>query len=659
MKPGSNTENQDRVLIVDDSPENRLLLTSQLSMEGYHIIQARNGYEGLQMAQEHDPDIIVLDVMMPDINGFDVCKQLKENPVTHLIPVIMVTALREIKHRIEGIEVGADEFLSRPHNREELLVRVRTLIRLKQARVGLEEERNRLGLLYHISHAISAELDPAVLMATIIDKTQKAVGATKGNIMLFNEAGAVSHKFLVRAGSSVEISDRVTDEVMSKGLGGWLVQHRRGDIITDITQDDRWVTLPDDPKEQGSAIGVPLVSPNRVVGVIILNHPQTGYFNEEHLSLLGTIGTSVTSALESADYFTEISEERRKLNAILSQSTDAIVTTDEDLRISILNQSAEKLFEVKADRVEGKAIQSIPQLRMLAPIFENSIGRDAPEEITLENGKTLYVSISPIQEVGYASVIQDVTEFKKMEDLRLAEERREQQLLKDTFSRYMGQRIVEHVMSHEPGLMSRRERRHAVVMFADLRNWTSGMIMRISPDEAIDQLNQFFTRMMDIALEFGGTVFELTGDEILVGFNVPFDQPDATYRAVLTAVTMQKEFNHLRQEWFDQSGAELGLGIGLDMGNVVMGNVGAESRMSFRMVGEPMNTAHRLVDLAEDGQIIISQLVYRSLQAQALDMVNQIHFEEVGPVKLKGISPPQIIYRVQIERLRLAPSMPL
>jgi adenylate cyclase len=154
-------------------------------------------------------------------------------------------------------------------------------------------------------------------------------------------------------------------------------------------------------------------------------------------------------------------------------------------------------------------------------------------------------------------------------------------------------------------------------------------------------------------------VFELTGDEILVGFNVPFDQPDATYRAVLTAVTMQKEFNHLRQEWFDQSGAELGLGIGLDMGNVVMGNVGAESRMSFRMVGEPMNTAHRLVDLAEDGQIIISQLVYRSLQAQALDMVNQIHFEEVGPVKLKGISPPQTIYRAQIERLRLAPSMPL
>lgn len=641
---------QDLVLVIDDSPENRLLLTSQLGMEGYEIVQACNGEEGLQMAQELDPDIILLDVMMPDINGFDVCTQLKQNTATHLIPVIMVTALREIKHRIEGIEAGADEFLSRPHNREELLVRVRTLIRLKQARVGLEEERNRLGLLYDISHAISAELDLSVLMATIIDKTQKAVGAKKGNIMLFNEAGEVSHKFLVRAGSEVEISDRVTDEVMSKGLGGWLVKHRRGDIIEDITQDDRWVTLPDDPEEQGTAVGVPLVSPNRVVGVIILNHPVAGYFNEEHLSLLETIGTSVTSALESANYFTEISEERRKLNAILSQSNDAIVTTDESLTITIFNDAAEKLFGVTAVQVEGRSIHAIPQLRILVPIFADSQNREVPKEISLENGKTLYVSISPIQGVGFAAVIQDVTELKKAEQLSLAEERREQNLLKDTFSRYMGQRIVDHVMSHEPGLMLRRERRQAVVMFADLRNWTSGMIMRIAPDEAINQLNQFFTRMMDISLEFGGTVFELTGDEILVGFNVPFDQPDATYRAMLTAVTMQQEFNQLRQEWFEQSGAELGLGIGLDMGDVVMGNVGAESRMSFRMVGEPMNRSHRLVDIAEDGQIIISQPVNESLRQQAPELAESIDLEQVGPVKLKGISLPQTIYRAQIER---------
>ena len=649
-QPGSHLETPDTVLIIDDSPENRLLLSSQLGMEGYKILQAQDGHEGLAIAREHDPDIILLDVMMPDINGFDVCRQLKAETDTHLIPVIMVTALRDIKHRIEGIEAGADEFLSRPHNREELLVRVRTLIRLKRARVGLEEERNRLQLLYDISQAISAELDPDILMATIIDKTQKAVGATKGNIMLLNETGEVDHKFLIRAGSSVEISDRVTQEVMTRGLGGWLVRHKRGDIIEDIQQDERWITLPDDPLEKGSAIGVPFVSPKKVVGVIILNQPQVGYFNKQHLSLLETIGTSVASALENANYFTEISEERRKLGAILTQSTDAIITTDEKWHISRINSAAELLFGVDAQEVTNQSIRDVPELKMLLPIFHNASGRVAPEEVHLENGKTLYASISPIQEVGYAAVIQDVTEFKKIEEMRLAEERREQLLLKETFSRYMGQRLVEHVMSYEPGLLSRRERRRAVVMFADLRNWTSGMIMKIEPNKAINQLNEFFTQMMDIALEYDGTVFEMTGDEILVGFNAPFDQPDAPFRALQTALTMQREFNMLRRGWYEEAGTELGLGIGVDLGDVVLGNVGAESRMSFRMVGEPMNTAHRLVDLAEDGQIIISQVVYQALQDKAPDFLENIPFERIGPVALKGISPPQTLYRTTVDR---------
>ncbi|MCZ7671456.1 MAG: cell wall metabolism sensor histidine kinase WalK [Chloroflexi bacterium] len=78
----------------------------------------------------------------------------------------------------------------------------------------------------------------------------------------------------------------------------------------------------------------------------------------------------MTSALESANYFTEISEERRKLNAILSQSTDAIVTTDEAWQVAIFNQAAEKLFDIMADEVYGRAIQAIPQLTMLAPIFQ-------------------------------------------------------------------------------------------------------------------------------------------------------------------------------------------------------------------------------------------------------------------------------------------------
>jgi DNA-binding response OmpR family regulator/class 3 adenylate cyclase len=645
------------VLIVDDNAENRLLLSSQLRMEGYEIIQAAGGVEGLQMARQHNPDIILLDVMMPDMNGFQVCKQIKEDSQTHLIPVIMVTALREVQYRIEGIGSGADEYLSRPHVREELLVRVRTLIQLKRARVKLQEERNRLQLLYNIGRAISTQLDLESTIAEIISQTQTALGATKGNIMLLDDDGNVTIKFLIRSGGKVEISERVTQDVMTRGLGSWLVKNNQGDIISNIAEDERWVTLPDDEQDSGSAIGVPLSKWNRLVGVLILNHPESGYFTTEHLLLLEAIAAQATTAIENADLFTEVSEERRKLEAILAQSTDAIITTDEEFYVSLVNQAAERLFEIDGNLIRNQPIDEIPQLEILFPLFPKEGSRLEPQEIVLTNGKTLYVSISPIQGVGYACLMQDVTEIKRIEEIKLEQERREKQRVKETFSRYMGPRLVDHVLSHEPGLLSRRERRQAVVMFADLRNWTGGMIMKLAPDEAIQQLNEFFTAMMDIALDNDGTVFELTADEILVGFNVPFDQKDAPYLAIKTAVLMQRQFDHLRQRWYERLGTDVGLGIGIDLGDVVVGNVGAESRMTFRMVGGAINTAHRLVEIAEDGHIVVSKAVFDALNGspQQADLNRLVSFDTVGPLLLKGIGEPQTLYRAIIPRTQLGP----
>lgn len=638
------------VLIVDDTRENRLLLASQLKLEGYEIIEAGGGEEGVRKAREYDPDVILLDVMMPDLDGFEVCRILKNDPKTQIIPIIMVTALNRVESRIEGKRAGADEFLSRPHVREELLVRVRTYTEVKRARLRLEEERNRLQLLYNISRVISTQLDLNTIMTDTLVQTQAAVAATKGNIILLDKAGNVYHRFMIRAGSPVQVSEYIAQAVMKQGLGGWLLEYKQSEIIQDITQDARWIRLPDDQDERGAAIGIPLTGPDRIEGILILNHPQTGYFTPEHRHLLETIGSTVTAAIVNARLFSEVREEQRKLATILTHSTDAIIIADEMWQISLLNHTAARLFQVDAEAVTGQWLGDVSQLKALRGILKESPQKPEAKEISLENNRTLYASISPIQGVGYAAILQDITELKKAEQLKLETERREKEKVKETFARYMGPRLVNHVLENAPELMARRERRHAVVMFADLRNWTGGMIARVEPDEAIRQLNEFFTHMMDIAIEFDGTVFELTADEILVGFNAPFDQPDATNRAVQTAVTMQQMFNNLRQEWYARAGTELGLGIGIDMGDIVIGNVGAESRMSFRMVGPPMNTASRLVDMAGDGQIVISTAVYHDLAARTPEHLQQFDFVRLEPVQLQGIAEPQVVYRAVISR---------
>ena len=635
------------VLIIDDMRENRLLLSSQLRLDGHSILEASGGHDGIAMAQEHDPDLILLDVMMPDINGFEVCKILKGDTRTHLIPIIMITALSKVESRIEGKKAGADEFLSRPHIREELLVRVRTLIQLKRARTNLEEERHRLQLLYNISRAVSTQLDLESMMSTIITQTQAAVGATKGNIMLLNEQEHVYHKFIIRAGSPIEISDRVTQEVMTRGLGGWLVANKRSEIIHNIRQDDRWVTLPDDEGETGSAIGVPLIGSDRIVGILILNHPDVGYFTEEHRELLIALGSTVSTAIANAHLFTEISEERRKLEAILRQATDAIVTTDENWNISLYNKAAERLFDITADDVAGRYIGDIKPLSVLLKVYSNGNNLPNAQEINLENGNTLFTSVSPIQDVGYAAVLQDITELKRIEEFRLTEERRKKQEIKETFSRYMGPSLVDYVLSHEPGLMARRERRHAVVMFADIRSFTR-FTRLVEPNEVIERLNKFFTKMTEVVYRYEGTIFELTGDEILVAFNAPFDQLDAANRAVETAVAMQKRFNALRMDLFEELRTGFGMGIGIDEGNVIVGNVGAETRMTFRMVGDAVNTAHRLVDIAVDGQIVVSEGIYQNLQLESSELLQAHPLKSMGAVEIRGKDEPENLYQIHV-----------
>src|SRR4051812_13915633 len=120
-----------RVLVVDDVPANVKLLEARLSAEYFDVITAMSGAEGLAICERAECDIVLLDVMMPDMDGFQVCRHLKSNPATHHIPVVMVTALDQPSDRVKGLQAGADDFLTKPVSDVALIARVRSLSRLK------------------------------------------------------------------------------------------------------------------------------------------------------------------------------------------------------------------------------------------------------------------------------------------------------------------------------------------------------------------------------------------------------------------------------------------------------------------------------------------------------------------------------------------------
>ncbi|MET3897252.1 two-component system cell cycle response regulator [Devosia sp. UYZn731] len=120
-----------RVLIVDDIPTNVRLLEARLTAEYYEVVTASSGPQALEICNNSDVDIVLLDVMMPDMDGFEVCRRLKSNPKTHHVPVLMITALDQPSDRVKGLEVGADDFLTKPVDDMQLMARVKSLVRLK------------------------------------------------------------------------------------------------------------------------------------------------------------------------------------------------------------------------------------------------------------------------------------------------------------------------------------------------------------------------------------------------------------------------------------------------------------------------------------------------------------------------------------------------
>jgi adenylate cyclase len=208
------------------------------------------------------------------------------------------------------------------------------------------------------------------------------------------------------------------------------------------------------------------------------------------------------------------------------------------------------------------------------------------------------------------------------------------------FSRYIT-KVMRHQAEFHPGAMHQRQQLHAAILFADLRGFTH-MSQAANSSQILSVLDSFFEVMLTLIDANGGSVFELIGDELLAAFGVSHPIASPSIAAMQTALKMRQHFDTLKQKWL-AGGLKVGMGIGIHQGEVMLGNVGAVELTRYTIVGSPVNMTHRLVDLADDGEIIVSAEVYKDI----FSMHEDTEFQIMSDVMLKGLDKPVTAYLVR------------
>ena len=213
------------ILIIDDEPELIKLLDYNLTKAGYLAVSARDGAGGLDMAKKHRPDLIILDVMMPGMDGWEVCKKLRQDSATAATPLLMLTAKAEETDRVLGLELGADDYVTKPFGVREILARVKALLRRAQASSEPSEVLKAGKLVIDSGRRTVAIAGKRVDLSTTEFNLLRALAARQGRVLSREEliAGA--------RGDDVEILDRTVDvhvAAVRRKLG------KHGDLIETV-----------------------------------------------------------------------------------------------------------------------------------------------------------------------------------------------------------------------------------------------------------------------------------------------------------------------------------------------------------------------------------------------------------------------------------------
>ncbi|MEG4113365.1 MULTISPECIES: adenylate/guanylate cyclase domain-containing protein [unclassified Microcoleus] len=649
------------ILIVDDMPDNLRLLSTMLTSYGYHVRKAINGHLALQGAQISPPDLILLDINMPQMNGYEVCEQLKLSEKTKDIPVIFISALDDVLEKVKAFQVGGVDYITKPFQVEEVLARVQNQLSLRslQSKLQLQArelhdrnsrlqeeiaERQRaeesIRFLLETTRAIGEAVDFHSALEVILHQVGETIGWDVGEAWIPNAEGIVlqSARGWYASNARMDAFRKQSEQLtfaMNIGLPGRVWASKQPEWVEDISKGYPHFLRSKIALELGfkAGFGVPILVGDEVLAVLVFFKISSEGKDARFIDVFNAVGTQLGSLIQrkQAEELLRIAQE--KYHSIVENAMEGIFQSTPSGGYLSANPALAKLYGYDSPEELMSEINNIAQQLYVDPErrrefvaamdTENAVS-GFESMVCRKDGRRIWVSenVRAVRDskgelLYYEGTVSDITERKLAQEALKVQQEQSEKLLLNILPKPIAERLKAEQSTIADSFAQ------VSVLFADIVGFTE-LSARMSPTELVKRLNVIFSHFDQLAEKYGVEKIKTIGDAYMVVGGLPTPRQDHAEAIAQMALGMQAKIAKLCAE----TGEKLAIRVGINSGPVVAGVIGV-SKFTYDLWGDTVNVAARMEATGFAGSIQVTDVTYELLKDKYL-------FERRGVIPVKG-----------------------
>ena len=476
--------------------------------------------------------------------------------------------------------------------------------KLRKNTSDLRDKKLEIESFIDISELLSGSSESEILFQNLLEYLVFTMNATKG-IILSKEPNSGIYEIKATLGTKDDLDKKIFRE--NKGILSILKKEKKS-LILNFSEDLPLLSF----SEKNSMVG-PFLNGKNLNGCIILYDKESrkGFvdFDQYDLRFFNSIVKKISLSYNNIILLDNVKKSKKLIDNIMSSISTGIVKINLMGEIEYINDSAIEIFQldkaILLDNHYAIVFEANPGLVELIEFAESRNHILYEENLKVKkqdkNETNINLTISPVFDDGVNSG--SVISFEDLSDINK---------VKSTFKKYVSENIVDELLLNEDSLELGGVEQEVCVLFSDIRGFTS-MSERMEPSKVVTLLNSFFDKMIDVVFKYNGTLDKIIGDELMVLYGAPLKKSDDILNAVKTAKEMFTTLDKFNIKMIEEGYPKLNIGIGINYGKVICGNIGSEQQMNYTVIGDTVNLASRLCSAARPGEIIISDSVYKNL----------------------------------------------